>query len=63
VAGGVVVAFLPSAVTAVVAVPALFDIYGGKPFKAVLTDLGLTSNQVWGPRRLIRNGPTSSRPP
>jgi hypothetical protein len=23
-------------------------IYSGKPFRAVLTDLGLTSNQVWG---------------
>jgi hypothetical protein len=23
-------------------------IYGGKPFRTVLRDLGLTSNQVWG---------------
>ena len=23
-------------------------IYGGKPFRAVLADLSLTSNQVWG---------------
>jgi hypothetical protein len=26
----------------------LDSIYNGKPFRAALTDLGLTSNQVWG---------------
>jgi len=38
----------------------LAAIYAGRPFRAVLSDLGLTSNQVWG---LMRNGPVRSTLP
>ena len=32
-------------------------IYAGRPFRAVPSNLGLTSNPVWGSPRLMRNGP------
>jgi hypothetical protein len=37
-------------------------IYSGQPFRRVLRDLGLTSNQVWGPTRQAMNGQTSLKP-
>jgi hypothetical protein len=37
-------------------------IYGGQPFRAVLSDLRLTSNQVWGWLRPTRSGRPSWRP-
>jgi hypothetical protein len=38
-------------------------IYNRKPFRTVLRDLGLTSNQVWGSPRPTTNGPKSWMPP
>jgi hypothetical protein len=41
----------------------LSAIYAGQPFRAALSDLGLTSNQVWGSPRPTRSGRPHWRPP
>jgi hypothetical protein len=37
-------------------------LYAGRPFRAILRDLGLTSNQVWGSPEQTTHGTPSSRP-
>jgi IS5 family transposase len=38
-------------------------IYDGQPFRQILRELGLTSNQVWGLPGPTKSGPKDWRPP